>query len=365
MISNNRRAFRTRRASLQSVAYYFPDRRLTNTELAGHFVDWSADKILAKTGIATRYIATGEEYSSDLGVAAAEHLFASGACKPEDIDFLLFCTQSPDYFVPATACLVQERLGLRNDCGAMDFNQGCSGFVYGLALAKSLIESLGLTNVLLITAETYSKFIHPNDRSVRTIFGDAAAATLISAVDSGEDLIGPFIFGTDGRGAQNLIVRAGGMRKPMSEETSVVTADKGGNERSLNNLFMNGPEIFNFTLKAVPAAVNALLQRTSLATNDIDYYVLHQANRFMLDKLREKLKIDPEQFCTEMEDCGNTVSSTIPIGLARSSHDGRLKPGARVMCVGFGAGYSWAAGLVKIPPEGMIHERRTVSQEIA
>lgn len=341
-----------RQAALRAVTYYLPEIPLTNDQLAAEFTDWTAQAIHEKTGISCRRVAAPDECSSDLGTAAAEALFESRLCRREDIDFLLFCTQSPDHFLPTTACLVQQRLRLRTDCGAIDFNQGCSGFVYGLALAKGLIESIGLSNVLLITAETYSKFIHPRDRSVRAIFGDGAAATLVSAVESDEPLLGPFVFGTDGRGAQNLIVPAGGMRQPMSAETSTVTVDRSGNERSLNNLFMNGPEIFNFTLKTVPAAVNALLARAQMMQTEVDYYILHQANRFMLDRLRDKMKIEPRRFCLEMEDCGNTVSSTIPIALARAQSDGRVHPGARVMCVGFGVGYSWAAGMVRLPPKG-------------
>ncbi|MDQ3281907.1 MAG: ketoacyl-ACP synthase III [Acidobacteriota bacterium] len=331
-----------RQAAIRHIAYYLPETQLTNETLAAELGDWTADKILEKTGISCRRIAAPNECSSDLGIAAAQALFDAGVCDRQDIDFLLFCTQSPDYFLPATACIVQERLALRTDCGALDFNQGCSGFVYGLAMAKSLIESLGLRNVLLITAETYSKFIHPRDRSVRTIFGDAAAATLITAVESDEPLLGPFVFGTDGRGAANLIVPAGGMRQPISEQTSIVMADKGGNERSQNHLYMNGAEVFNFTLQAVPSAVNALLAKANKATDDIDYYVLHQANRFMLDRLRQKMKIDERKFCIDMEDCGNTVSSTIPIALARANQRGTM------MLVGFGVGYSWAACLARV-----------------
>jgi 3-oxoacyl-[acyl-carrier-protein] synthase-3 len=342
-----------RQAAIRAVATILPEGILANDQLAREMGDWSAEQILEKTGIASRHIAGPDECSSDLGVAAAQKLFATGACKPEDVDFLLFCTQSPDYFLPTTACLVQARLGLRNDCGAIDFNQGCSGFVYGLALAKSLIESLGLRNVLLITAETYSKFIHPQDRSVRTLFGDAAAATLITTVESSEELLGPFVFGTDGSGAQNLIVPSGGMRKPITAETGIEATDKAGT-RSQNNLYMNGPEVFNFTLKAVPAAVNALLAKAGIDAGAVEYYVLHQANRFMLEKLRAKLKIEPERFCIDMEDCGNTVSSTIPIALERSVKKGRLGPGMPAMVVGFGVGYSWAAAMVRIPKDGLI-----------
>jgi 3-oxoacyl-[acyl-carrier-protein] synthase III len=338
-----------RKASIRAVASYLPEQTLTNEQLAADFTDWTADKILEKTGIACRRIAAEEECSSDLGVRAAEKLFATGVCKPEEIDFLLFCTQSPDYFLPTTACLVQDRLGLRTSCGALDFNQGCSGFVYGLALAKSLIESSVAERVLLITAETYSKFINARDRSVRTIFGDAAAATLITASQNGsDDLLGPFVFGTDGRGAENLIVTAGGLRKPISAATAEEREDKGGNWRSDQNLYMNGPEIFNFTLSTVPKSVNQLLARAECKLEDVDHFVFHQANRFMLERLRAKMNISAEKFSIEMEDCGNTVSSTIPIALERMALGGKLTPGQRVMLVGFGVGYSWAAGMMRV-----------------
>src|SRR5437764_7832335 len=152
------------RACIKSIASFLPAGTLTNEQLAAELSDWDAGKILEKTGIAVRHVAAADECASDLGVAAARKLFESDACAPVDIDFLLFCTQSPDYFLPATACLMQQRLGLRTDCGAVDFNQGCSGYVYGLAFAKGLIESGAARNVLLITAETYSKFINPQDR---------------------------------------------------------------------------------------------------------------------------------------------------------------------------------------------------------
>jgi len=338
----------TARAAVKDIASYLPKGELTNEALARELGDWDAAKIYEKTGILSRRIAAANECSSDLAVGAAQALFARGACAPEDIDYLLLCTQSPDYFLPTTACLVQNRLRLKTSCGAIDFNQGCSGFVYGLSLAKSLVESGIARNVLLITAETYSKFINPRDRSVRTLFGDAAAATLVAAVDESDELIGPFVFGTDGRGADNLIVRAGGLRQPISEEATIEREDKGGNWRSDANLFMNGAEIFNFTLTAVPKAIETLLQCSGGGIDDVDYFVFHQANRFMLDRLRNKLAIAQEKFCLEMESCGNTVSSTIPIALERAKADGRVHKGDKVMVVGFGVGYSWAAAMMRV-----------------
>jgi len=176
-----------------------------------------ADAIYEKTGISVRRLSGENECASDLGVAAAKRLFDDGACRPEDIDFLLFCTQTADYFLPATACLIQDRLGLKRTCGALDFNLGCSGFVYGLALAKGIIETGVAQNLLLITADTYTKLLHASDFGVRAVFGDGAAATLIRGVDADHEPIGPFVLGTDGRGARELMVPAGGMRMPLTQ----------------------------------------------------------------------------------------------------------------------------------------------------
>jgi 3-oxoacyl-[acyl-carrier-protein] synthase-3 len=335
------------RACIKAVASYLPAGTLTNEQLAAELGDWDAAKILEKTGVAVRHVAAPDECASDLGVGAARRLFESGACSPPDIDFLLFCTQSPDYVLPTTSCLMQERLGLRTDCGALDFNQGCSGYVYGLAAAKGLIESGAARHVLLVTAETYSKYINPRDRGVRTIFGDGAAATLVSGVESGEELLGPFVFGTDGRGACNLIVPAGGARRAGAPGSVAASGGEGEEWRAAGDLFMNGPEIFNFTLQSVPRAASALLEKAGVAQEEVDLFVLHQANKFMLERLRTKMKVPAERFWIDMESCGNTVSSTIPIALEAAKAAGRLRPGARAALVGFGVGYSWAAALMR------------------
>jgi len=334
-------------ASLISIDYYLPERTVSTADLAREFPDWSAAKIEAKTGIGCRHIAAPDECSSDLAVAAAQKLFTAGSAHPEEIDYVLFCTQSPDYFLPTTACLIQDRLGIPTSSGALDINLGCSGYIYGLGLAEGLIATGQARSVLLLTAETYSKFMNERDRSVRTVFGDAAAATLLKAVDTKAPLLGPFVYGTDGAGGPNLIVPAGGMRKPHSAVSAVEAPDDQGNVRSQDDLFMNGPEIFNFTLSAVPASVQGLLQKAGLALEDIDLFVFHQANRYMLDHLRKRLGIPSEKFYFALENCGNTVSSTIPIALKKASLEGVLKPGSRVMLVGFGVGYSWGAMLFR------------------
>jgi 3-oxoacyl-[acyl-carrier-protein] synthase-3 len=335
------------KATVAAVEYHFPEHCLTNEQLAAEFPEWSVQKIEEKTGIAERWIAAEGECSSDLGVAATRKLFESGVCKPVDVDYILFCTQSPDYFLPTTACVMQQRLGIPTSAGALDFNLGCSGYVYGLGLAKALVETGQATNVLLVTAETYSKFIHPQDKSVRTLFGDAGAATLVHGAAGNDEFIGPFVYGTDGCGARNLIVPTGGMRQRVAPAGEEATTDLDGNHRSKANLYMNGPEIFAFTQRVIPKVVQELLARTGKSPGDIDLYVFHQANQYMLEHLRRKLKISAERFFVGMRHCGNTVSCTIPIALKQAAEEGRIQRGHLVMLVGFGVGYSWGATLVR------------------
>jgi 3-oxoacyl-[acyl-carrier-protein] synthase-3 len=279
---------------------------------------------------------------------SAKRLFDEGICAPEEIDFLIFCTQSPDYFTPTTACLMQDRLGLRTSCGAVDINQGCSGYIYGLALAKSLVDAGTARTVLLVTADTYMKFINQRDRSLLTLFGDGAAATLVGSVASESELIGPFVLGTDGRGANQIIVKAGGLRCPATAETAVEKEDGSGNWRSDQNLFMDGGDVFSFALRTVPPTLQQLLDKAGLTLDQIDFLIPHQANKFVLERLRAKLKFPAEKFWIGMENSGNTVSSTIPIALESALKQGRVKAGDRVALVGFGVGYSWGATLIRI-----------------
>jgi 3-oxoacyl-[acyl-carrier-protein] synthase-3 len=319
---------------------------LTNEELASEYSGWSPHDIQAKTGIRKRHIVGPGECASDLAVAAAKELFATGACTPSEVGCLLLCTQSPDYFLPTTACLVQDRLGLATTCAALDVNLGCSGFVYGLGLAKGLIETSQAENVLLITAETYSKHIHRRDKSVRSIFGDAAAATWITAEETGRDILGPFVYGTDGKGAGNLIVPAGGLRQPRVVD-AVAVEDGSGNQRTVNDLFMNGPEIVTFTLRIVPQVMAQLLTKAHRTMQDIDLFIFHQANQYMLEHLRRKLNLPEAKLPIMMSHCGNTVSSTIPILLKDLQTSGRLSAGQTLMLLGFGVGYSWAGAIME------------------
>jgi 3-oxoacyl-[acyl-carrier-protein] synthase-3 len=284
------------------------------------------------------------ECASDLAEQAACRLFREQNIDPGSIDFIILATQSPDYFLPTTACILQDRLGIPTTAGALDFNLGCSAYIYGLALSKGLIESGTAGNILLLMAETYSKHMHPGDKSVRTIFGDGAAATVVSR--SEEQQIGEFVLGTDGSGCKSLIVPVGGMRDRRCATGLPETSDDSGNTRTDGHLYMDGADVFNFTISVVPRLVRACLERNRLTMGGIDWFVFHQANKYMLDFLNKTIKIPAEKFVIDMEDCGNTVSASIPIALCRLVERGELRKGQKAMLVGFGVGLSYGATVV-------------------
>ncbi|MFB9845306.1 3-oxoacyl-ACP synthase III family protein [Mucilaginibacter ginsenosidivorans] len=333
-----------KKARIKYIAYYLPEKVLSNDDLSAEFPEWSAEKIITKTGIGERHIAAPDEFTSDMAVKAAQKLFDEYGVSKSDIDYILLCTQSPDYQLPTTACIVQDRLGISATAGALDFNLGCSGYVYGLSLAKGLIAANIAKNILLITSETYSKYIHEKDRGNRTIFGDAAAATLIS--DEGDGLeIEEFVLGTDGRGADNLIVKNSGS-KYKTELSRESAADFDG-ERNDNYLYMDGSEIFNFTIESVPGLVNQTLEKNKLSFDNVDLFVFHQANKYMLNHLRKKIGIAEEKFLYHIENCGNTVSSTIPIVLKEAFVQNKIQKNMQILLAGFGVGYSWGGVILK------------------
>ncbi|MGE0760476.1 MAG: ketoacyl-ACP synthase III [Pirellulaceae bacterium] len=321
-------------AAIGPIAIYLPEKQETNEQLQAEYPNWDIPLIYEKTGIYKRHIADELECASDLGVAAAERLFLQYDISPRSIDFLLLCTQTPDYPLPTTACLLQQRLGLRTSCGALDFNLGCSGFVYGLSLADGLIRGGMAKRVLLITAETYSKFIHPTDRSLRTIFGDGAAATLVEA--SPVQSLGAFQFGTDGSGADTLLVNKGGARRPAE------ALKPRHRHRWASDLYMDGPSLINFTVAAIPELVDNILSAAQLSKSDVDLFLFHQATLKMLVQLQERLELDSHRLPVVLHDYGNTVSSTIPIVIKEMRDQGRIRPEANNMLVGFGVGWSWA-----------------------
>lgn len=329
------------KAFITRMAYYLPKQVEENEK----------GRLLKKTGIERRHICADNMTASDMAVHAAEKIFLSGYAK-EQIDFILYCTQSPDFPLPSTACILQNRLGLTKHCGALDFDLGCSGFVYGLGLAKGLIESGQAKNVLLLTSETYTKYIHSEDHAVRPLFGDAATATVISAVEADESGIVSMVYGTDGSGANNLIVPVGGMRQRYQKTPLTTTTDPYGNVRTNQNLFMDGGAIMNFALEVVPNTVEEILRKTSLNREQIDYYVFHQANKFMLRSLQQLCELTDLPFWNDVTEYGNTVSNSIPIALVDMIHEMQANNVDRnlnhVMLVGFGVGLSWAGCVVDL-----------------
>lgn len=328
---------------IKKIEYYLPEKILDNKGLEAVFPDWDSAKYEKKIGIHQRHIAGDNQTPVDLAFEASQLLFKS--YDKNKVDFLILCTQSPDYFLPTSACILQDRLGLRTNIGAFDFNLGCSGFVYGLAIAKGLISSHLAESVLLITSETYSKFIHPKDRSNRMIFGDGAAATIIEKSDV--DFIKEFSLGTNGSGSNNLIVKNGAARNCFDKDVKDFEYSP-GSITSDNNLYMNGPAIFNFTIDAVPVVIEDVLNKNNTSIDQVDFFIFHQANKYMLDYLRTKMNIPQEKFYINMLNTGNTVSATIPIALKDCMDNKIINSRDKVLLVGFGVGYSWGAALIEI-----------------
>ncbi len=319
------------------IASYIPEQTESNDDLAAQNPNWDMDVIFEKTGIRTRHIAAPEQCVSDLGVEAAERLFSQHDIDRDSIDYLLFCTQTPDYPLPTTACLVQDRLGLRTSIGALDYNLGCSGYVYGLSLADGLIRSEVARKVLLITSETYSKYVHSTDRSLRTIFGDGATATLVEAAD--QPSMGHFVFGTDGSRADTLMVTDGGSCPP---ERAMKPRKR---KRWPSRLYMDGPELLQFALGVIPKAVEQVLAKAGQGREDVDYYLMHQATSHLLEHVRARMGLEREELPVELAEYGNTVSCTLPILIESMRNGERLTPGRQSVMVGFGVGLSWAACL--------------------
>ena len=324
-------------AELGPIAVHLPEFVETNEMLAEQYPRWDLDLIAEKTGIQQRHIAAPEQTASDLAVLAAEKLISEQKIDRNEIDFVLLCTQTPDYPLPTTSCLIQDRLQLATRCGALDFNLGCSGYVYGLALADGLIQSGAAKKILLLTAETYSKYIDPEDRSLRTIFGDGATATLLTSAQ--ERSLWGFQFGSDGSGGDMLLVADGGGRP---EEDAIKPRHR---KRWNSRLYMDGPSLINFTVEAIPHLVQEILDKNNLEDQDISHYLFHQATWKMLDQLRHRMNVDEQRLPIELADIGNTVSCTIPILIDRMRSRGSWQAESTNMLVGFGVGLSWAGCL--------------------
>lgn len=330
---------------ISHISYYLPKQVLDNNSLEIDFPGITADENLLKIGISERRIIAHNETASDLGYKAALALFEETKIDPKEIDVLLFCAQEFDHYTPATACILQDRLGIGTNCASLDFNQGCTGFIYGLSIADGFIRNSSAKNVLLITSSAVSKMLHKKDRNSRYVFGDGAAATLIHKSDNSSGL--SFNFKTDGHRGRYIKVEEGGARTPINNQSYREISDEFGNVYSPANVFMNGTAVFVLAIKSVPNYVIEQLKMRGLEINDIDYFVFHQANAFMLNTLRKKLNIPEHKFIISMDKTGNTVSATIPIAMRNCQDSGKFKTGDRIMLVAFGTGFTWASTIIE------------------
>jgi 3-oxoacyl-[acyl-carrier-protein] synthase-3 len=303
-------------------------------------------KITASTGVKARHVAPSKVCSSDLCLASAERLLQGIGWDRSSIELLIFITQTPDYVLPATACSLHGRLGLSKSCSAFDVNLGCSGYVYGLSLAAAHLQTGAARRALLLVGDTISKVISEDDRSVAFLFGDAGSAT---ALESSSDVARMhFVTGSDGSGAAHLQIQAGMFREPSNEQTRIVKQRQGGTSRNDEQLHMNGPEIFNFTIREVPPMIDALMQAAAWSPVQVDGFVLHQANRFMLEYLIKRMKLPPEKVVMALEKYGNTSSASIPLAICTHLRERVAGSPARLVLAGFGVGFSWAAAAVEL-----------------
>lgn len=319
------------KVEIKTIEYYLPPQTEDGNALKRDNPDWRIEEIEQKTGISVRHVADSKQTAMDMATLAAQKLFASGVQK-EEIDFLVFVTQSPDYVLPTSACILQDILGLKKSCMAFDVNLGCSGFIYGLAIGGALSEAGLGKKGLLICSETYTKYIDKSDRICRPLFSDGAAVVLLGP--SIFDNLGPFEMGTDGSGYSDLIVHSSGAR----------ILDQRQKE---HKLFMDGPKVFMFTMDMVPKCVTALLEKSQKAIDDIDLFIFHQANKMIIDNIINKLKIPEEKVFMNYQKIGNTVSASIPIAVKDALDERCFKKGDQLMLVGFGVGYSWGGCLVR------------------
>jgi 3-oxoacyl-[acyl-carrier-protein] synthase III len=319
---------------------------------------WQDDAVLFGTeemektskaiGVRRRHVAPPQICTSDLCHAAATQLLDALGWDRATVNGVILVTQSPDYELPATACTLQSRLGLPDSCIAFDVNLGCSGFTYGLWLGAQIVAGKGVRRLLLLAGDICTRRLAPRDKSVIPLFGDAGTATAIEYDEGAGTTF--FELGTDGTGYRSIIIPASGFRIPRSTETKQLAPGSDGIERSLENIHLNGPEVFNFTLKRVPPLIESLMRQAGLERGDYDHFVFHQANAFMLQHLAKRLKLPPEKFVIAMDDVGNTSSASIPLAMTLALRPSLVGHARKMLLAGFGVGLSWAAASLDVGP---------------
>lgn len=333
--------------NIRGISACVPERQVDNFDFGQSLFDSETLKSTIKTiGVNKRHISTPEITTSDLCYSAARELFKELNISPEEIDGLVFVSQTPDYRLPATACILQNRLKCRKDIIAFDVNLGCSGYVYGLGLSFSLLQQqLAVNKILLLVGDTPTKFVSEGDKTSALLFGDAGTATLIESKAGTNDCY--VSFNSDGSGADTLIIQGGGYRTQSSLQTLAVGCDSAGNRRSEENLFMDGAEIFNFTIREVPRNIKLILESAGVRIDNVDFFIFHQANKFMIDFLARKLKIPNNKHLLSLENFGNTSSASIPLTIA-ANRELFVSKSSNIVLSGFGVGLSWSSAIVTL-----------------
>jgi len=316
------------KVKISDINYQFGVNKESLDDLKKDNPDWDVEKIYSKTGIKYRYCSGEGETALDLAVESARKLKKINL---SDIELCIFVTQSPDYTLPTNACIAQDLLNISRFVPAFDINLGCSGFVYALSVASSMISVGQVNNALILCSDTYTKYIKKNDKICRPLFSDAGSAIVIDNTLDTESNIGPFTYGTDGSGYNNLIVPNSGSR--------LITG-------KANNLYMNGPEVLRFTMANVPSGILSLLQQENLLIENVDLFFFHQASKIVIDNIKRKLKLNDNKLPVNYKYTGNTVSATIPILMKQCVENGRLKRGMKTVLFGFGVGYSYGGCIV-------------------
>lgn len=300
-------------------------------------------------GIERRHVAPEEVCTSDLCQKAAEHLIEKLGWQKDEIELLVFVSQTPDYKMPATSCVLQHRLGLPKSCMTMDVSQGCSGYVYGLSIVSAFVQTGAIKKALLLVGNTQSKNVNYWDQSTYPLFGDAGSATAIEYAESGGDRY-MFSFLTDGSGEETIIIPDGGYRHPVTSQSFEMKEFEGGLKRSRLNIRMQGDDVFAFVAGNVPKASKALFQQYNIDTSKIDYYLLHHASKFIYDKLVKKLNIPDGKAPLILKDFGNSSNASIPLIMATAIREDVLTKPLQMYVSGFGVGLSMGVGVINIDP---------------
>lgn len=328
---------------IKAVAACVPKEIVNNRDLAYLIPEEEIEKTINNIGIVERRIAPADVTASDLCFKAAQQLMADNGIEPESIDVLLFMSQTGDYRIPATSCLMQHRLGLPRETMCFDISLGCSGYLFALSTAFAYASMEGVNRVMLLDGETFSKIVNRRDKVDWPLYGDAGTATLVEKGDFGE---ATFMLNTDGSGEDTLKIHAG-MRNPITPDSCVEREREDGSIRTDLEVFMDGMDVFNFAISKVPKSIKQLLKETGRNIEDVDYLVFHQANRFMMDFFVKKLKFYPERVPHSIDKYGNTSSASVPLTIA-SELSGRLDGEHTLLMSAFGAGLSWGSAIMQM-----------------